>query len=163
MANKPSLLENKPYYGFGNPGKPLETLGQCTATAQWRGQTREATFIVMKGRHQNLIGRSTAVSFGMVKLYLDQSPVDHVNQITKGVQFNKEKSGKLGCANDFEIVLEVDETSQAATTSNSISLSKICRKRARQASCSENFGESRCENQSYNMDIKPCCGPKRST
>ena len=61
LVTKPALIKNRPYFGFGNPERPLDTLGQCTASIKWRGKILETNFVVMRGRHQNLIGRSTAV------------------------------------------------------------------------------------------------------
>ena len=74
-----------------NPKKPLETLGYCRLLLAWRGKIEEVIFIVMKGHHQNLIGRRTAEVFGMVTLNLEPEPETKLslNQIDekRGVSF----------------------------------------------------------------------------
>ena len=123
LGTKPALVQTKPYYGFGNPERPLDTLGQCTMAVKWRGETLKTNFVVMKGRHQNLVGRSTAVALGMVKLNLGpkpnqeqgtnsvgERPQTHLSKVELEAMFPKLFSGKLGCLNDMEVKLEIDES-----------------------------------------------------
>ena len=116
FTNKPTMSRYKPYYGFGNPGKALDTLGQCQAVVKWRGKELDTNLVVMRGKHQNLIGRTTAVEFGMVKLNLGPEMVNHVTHKTWPskdnivARFPKLFSSKLGCVNDMEVKLEVDES-----------------------------------------------------
>ena len=127
IINKPDLIQlDKPYYGYGNPDHALSVLGFCVTTVSWKGKTLRAAFIVIKLNHQKLIGRKTAVAQGMVTLNLDPDPVTDtspnlVNESIKQVHvrpgLHKDEietkfpilfSGKLGCINDHEMKLAVD-------------------------------------------------------
>ncbi len=118
LGKRPELdpLERS-LYGFGNPEKPLRTLGEFKKRLRWNAAEEEATVVVMRGcTHQNLVGRRTAVALGMVTLNLGSAGM---NQVEPKMEYSKEEllllhpelfSGKLGCATDVEIKLEVDET-----------------------------------------------------
>ena len=122
LCNKANLMRlDKPFYGFGNPNKPLETLGYCRLLLAWRGKIEEITFILVKGHHQNLIDRRTAEVFGMVTLYLEPEPETKLslNQIYEKIILSKEElalefprffSGKLGCIKGVEVKLDEDKT-----------------------------------------------------
>ena len=118
LPSKPLLLPlNKPYFGYGDKSKALETLGFFVTSVSWKGQSGQVAFVVMKGRHQCLIGRKTACSFGMVTLNLNKeeasfNSVDGRSRLSKqelASMFPKLFSGKLGCIKDIEVKLEVDE------------------------------------------------------
>ena len=87
-----------------------------------RGKMLETNFVVMRGRHQNLIGRSTAVTLGMVKLNLGPEPnprqkikildgksCSNTSKDEFEAMFPKLFSVTMGCLNDMEVKLEVDE------------------------------------------------------
>ncbi|RNA32901.1 Retrovirus-related Pol poly from transposon, partial [Brachionus plicatilis] len=82
MDPKPPLKHLKlPLYGFGNPDKPLTTLGYFSTRLRWRTNQSGAQIVVMKGNsHQNLIGRHTAVELGMVSLNLGQADLNQIGQ-----------------------------------------------------------------------------------
>ena len=118
LANKPKLNQLvSPIYGFGNPSTPLKTLGVFNTNLGWKSSVVDATVVVMSGnKHQNLIGRRTAVELGMVTLNLGRSDLNQIVQVTElsktelVKRYPKLFSGKLGCAIDTEIKLEVDKT-----------------------------------------------------
>ena len=72
-------------------------------------------FRCMRGKHQNLIGRSTAVVFGMVQLNLGPERINHISHKVWPskdelvARFPKLFSSELGCVNDMEIKLEIYE------------------------------------------------------
>ena len=122
LCNKAYLIcLDKPFYGFGNTNKPLETFGYCRLVHAWRGKIEKVTFIVMKSHHQNLIGRRRVEVFGMATLNLEPEPETKLslNQIDEKIILSKEElalefprlfSGKLGCIKGFKVKLNVDET-----------------------------------------------------
>ena len=92
LCNKPEIVHlDKPFYGFGNPEKPLDIMGFCMATIRWKERDKRAPFIVIKGRHQALIGRRTAVALKMVTLHTCLTPANKsdLNQITGKANLSK--------------------------------------------------------------------------
>jgi hypothetical protein len=80
LANKPKLEQLVgPLYGFGNPSTPLQTLGRFEASMEWNGSNVNSTIVVMRGnKHQNLVGRRTAVELGMVTLNVERLDLNQI-------------------------------------------------------------------------------------
>jgi hypothetical protein len=118
LTNKPKLEQfSNPLFGFGSPNKPLTTMGKFKTNIKWKNTTLNTMFVVMKGnQHQDIIGRKAAVALGMVTFNLELS---NLNQISIKTKHTKEElkaiypklfSGKLGCAKDTEVKLEIDKS-----------------------------------------------------
>jgi hypothetical protein len=118
LKHRPNLEQlGHPVYGFGNPNKPLKTLGVFKTEIGWNGAKSNAAVVVIRGeKHQDLIGRRTAVALGMVTLNLEGL---NVNQVELATEYSKPElmerypklfSGRLACAIDVEVKLEIDES-----------------------------------------------------
>ncbi|MFY8165100.1 MAG: retropepsin-like aspartic protease [Sediminibacterium sp.] len=123
MKARPLLRDSRvKAFGF-NSKTQIPLLGEFTTHVKFRHKSVMATFLVLDGVADDIIGFSTASALGIIKIECDNNP-NFVNTIkAKHVTFSENHSssfkdptlthpelftGKVGCLKNFKVTLEVN-------------------------------------------------------
>lgn len=110
LAIKPELeCCNTLFYGFTSD-TPIVMLGQFTTRAEKNKQTVLTKFVVAKGKQECLVSYLTAKDLNIIKILASIAETEGLSTDALHVKFPRLFSGRLGCATNVKIKLNIDPT-----------------------------------------------------